>query len=126
MIHGFLLATDALRAVFLSQADLVLENLALRQHLAALGSSSTGGLTPGGAGGGYGFFRRADRGCATRGSEGAPVPKRKLTVDDLRFLVAVSRVALEKLQNESPAASETVLLALALEKMEGCARVVEA
>ncbi len=53
-----------------------------------------------------------------------PVPKRKLTVDDLRFLVAVSRVA--KLQNESPAASETVLLALALEKMEGCARVVEA
>ena len=54
------------------------------------------------------------------------VPKRKLTVDDLRFLVAVSRVALEKLQNESPAASETVLLALALEKMEGCARVVEA
>jgi hypothetical protein len=37
MIHGFLLATDALRAVFLSQADLVLENLALRQQLAALG-----------------------------------------------------------------------------------------
>ncbi len=35
MIHGFLLATDALRAVFLSQADLVLENLALRQQLAA-------------------------------------------------------------------------------------------
>ncbi len=29
-------------------------------------------------------------------------------------------------QNESPAASETVLLALALEKMEGCARVAEA
>jgi len=54
------------------------------------------------------------------------VPKRKLTVDDLRFLVAVSRVALEKLQNESPSASETVLLALALEKMEGYARVVEA
>src|SRR6266849_6611388 len=35
MIHGFLLAIDALRAVFLSQADLVLENLALRQQLAA-------------------------------------------------------------------------------------------
>src|SRR5713101_880604 len=29
MIHGFLLAIGALRAVFLSQADLVLENLAL-------------------------------------------------------------------------------------------------
>ncbi len=35
MIRGFLLAIDALRAVFLSQADLVLENLALRQQLAA-------------------------------------------------------------------------------------------
>jgi len=34
MIHGFFLATDALRAIFLSQADLVLENLALRQQLA--------------------------------------------------------------------------------------------
>ncbi len=35
MIHGFLLAIGTLRAVFLSQADLVLENLALRQQLAA-------------------------------------------------------------------------------------------
>src|SRR5713101_6799386 len=35
MIRGFLLAIGALRAVFLSQADLVLENLALRQQLAA-------------------------------------------------------------------------------------------
>ncbi len=34
MIRGFLLAIGALRAVFLSQADLVLENLALRQQLA--------------------------------------------------------------------------------------------
>jgi transposase InsO family protein len=37
MIRGFLLAIGALRAVFLSQADLVLENLALRQQLAAFG-----------------------------------------------------------------------------------------
>ncbi len=64
--------------------------------------------------------------AARPGEAREPVPKRKLTVDDLRFLVAVSRVALEKLQNESPSASETVLLALALEKMEGYARVVEA
>jgi hypothetical protein len=35
MFRGFLLAIGALRAVFLSQADLVLENLALRQQLAA-------------------------------------------------------------------------------------------
>src|SRR6266852_263770 len=34
MIHGFLLMIGTLRAVFLSQADLVLENLALRQQLA--------------------------------------------------------------------------------------------
>ena len=33
MICGFLLALGALRAGFLSQADLVLENLALRQQL---------------------------------------------------------------------------------------------
>src|SRR5216683_3753015 len=32
MIHGFLLLVGTLRAVFLSQADLVLENLALRQQ----------------------------------------------------------------------------------------------
>ena len=35
MIRSFLLAIGVLRAVFLSQADLVLENLALRQQLAA-------------------------------------------------------------------------------------------
>src|SRR5216683_3271847 len=35
MIHGFFLAISAHRAVFLSQVDLVLENLALRQQLAA-------------------------------------------------------------------------------------------
>jgi hypothetical protein len=35
MIRVFLLAIGALRAVFLSRADLVLENLALRQQLAA-------------------------------------------------------------------------------------------
>ncbi len=35
MIRGFLLAIGVLRAVVLSQADLVLENLALRQQLAA-------------------------------------------------------------------------------------------
>jgi len=35
MICGFLLAIGALRAVFLSQADLVLENQALRQQRAA-------------------------------------------------------------------------------------------
>ena len=35
MIHGFLLLVGTLRAVFLSQADLALENLALRQQLAA-------------------------------------------------------------------------------------------
>ena len=35
MIRGILLAIGTLRAVFLSQADLVLENLALRQQLAA-------------------------------------------------------------------------------------------
>src|SRR5260370_41395724 len=35
MIRSFLLAIGVLRAVFLSQADLALENLALRQQLAA-------------------------------------------------------------------------------------------
>ncbi len=39
MFRGFLLAIGALRAVSLSQADLVLENLALRQRLAAFARS---------------------------------------------------------------------------------------
>src|ERR1700687_248426 len=34
MLRGFLLSIGALRAIFLSHADLVLENLALRQQLA--------------------------------------------------------------------------------------------
>ncbi len=42
MVRGFLLAIGALRAVFFSQADLVLKNLALRQQLAAF--VRTGGI----------------------------------------------------------------------------------
>ncbi len=55
------------------------------------------------------------------------VPKKKLTVtvNDLRFVVAASRVVLEKLRNDNPVAWETARLALALEKMRG-ARVAEA
>ena len=37
MIRGFLLAIGALRAVFLSQANLMVENLARRQQLARVG-----------------------------------------------------------------------------------------
>ncbi len=55
------------------------------------------------------------------------VPKKKLTVtvNDLRFVVAASRVVLERLLNDNPVAWETARLALALEKMRG-ARVAEA
>ena len=55
------------------------------------------------------------------------MPKKKptVTVNDLRFVVASSRVVLEKLRNDNPIAWETARLALALEKMRG-ARVAEA
>ncbi len=55
------------------------------------------------------------------------MPKKKptVTVNDLRFVVAASRVVLEKLRNDNPVAWETARLALALEKMRG-ARVAEA
>jgi hypothetical protein len=62
-----------------------------------------------------------------RGKSEGSVPKKKptVTVNDLRFVVAASRVVLEKLRKDNPVAWETARLALALEKMRG-ARVAEA
>jgi len=57
--------------------------------------------------------------------ESMPKKKVTVTVNDLRLVVAASRVVLEKLRNDNPIAWETARLALALEKMRG-ARVAEA
>jgi hypothetical protein len=57
--------------------------------------------------------------------ESVPKKKQAVTVNDLRYVVAASRVVLEKLRNDNPVAWQTARLALALEKMRG-ARVAQA
>ncbi len=51
--------------------------------------------------------------------------ERRLTLDDVRFLVAASLATLEKLNKVCPEAAETLLLKQALKKIEG-AQVAEA